>query len=284
MDSGAEPCASARTARRHGKHDHTARPLLSRVLQVHRRVLDWSLAKPLWLGGACLLLVLGTWAGYQALGSDLLPEMDEGGFILDYIMPAGSSLTETNRVLEHVERILKSTPEVEITSRRTGLQMGYAAVHEANTGDFTVKLKGKRNRAIDDIMADVREEIKATEPELDIEFTQVLQDMIDDLSNAPEPIQIKIFSNDPDVLAQIGPRVGDAISKIEGVVDVRRTASRTPSAARQPTSRSIQPSPAASASRRRSFRRRHVDSRWNTNQRSADRQRASLHRARAAGS
>ncbi len=48
-----------------------------------------------------------TYAGYQALGSDLLPEMDEGGFILDYIMPAGSSLTETNRVLQHVERILR---------------------------------------------------------------------------------------------------------------------------------------------------------------------------------
>ena len=92
-------------------------------------MLDWALAKPLWVGGACLLLVAGTWAGYQALGSDLLPEMDEGGFILDYIMPAGSSLSETNRVLEHVERILRATPEVEITSRRTGLQMGLAAVH-----------------------------------------------------------------------------------------------------------------------------------------------------------
>ena len=129
--------------------------------------------------------MVGTWAGYQALGSDLLPEMDEGGFILDYIMPAGSSLSETNRVLEHVERILHQTPEVESTSRRTGLQMGLAAVTEANTGDFTVKLKAKRSRAIDDVMAGVRAQIRATEPELDIEFTQVLQDMIGDLSYAP---------------------------------------------------------------------------------------------------
>src|SRR5208337_2638953 len=157
---------------------------------------------------------------YQLLGSDLLPEMDEGGFILDYIMPAGSSLSETNRVLEHVERILDATPEVEIISRRTGLQMGLAAVTEANTGDFTVKLKSKRNRGIDDVMEDVREQIKSTEPELDVEFTQVLQDMIGDLSNAPEPIQIKIFSSDPNLLAQLGPRVGDAIGKIPGVVDV----------------------------------------------------------------
>jgi CzcA family heavy metal efflux pump len=202
------------------REDKTGR-LMAAVIRVHRQLLDWSLAKPLWLGAACLLLVVGTWAGYQALGSDLLPEMDEGGFILDYIMPPGSSLAETNRVLEHVERILRETSEVESTSRRTGLQMGLAAVTEANTGDFTVKLKAKRSRAIDDVMADVRAQIKATEPALDVEFTQVLQDMIGDLSNAPEPIQIKLFANDPAMLEQLAPRVGDAIGKIDGVVDVQ---------------------------------------------------------------
>ena len=200
--------------------EHSAGRFLEAVLCVHRRVLDWSLARPLWLGVICVALVAATWFGYKALGSDLLPEMDEGGFILDYIMPAGSSLSETNRVLEHVERIIRSEPEVESTSRRTGLQMGLAAVTEANTGDFTVKLKSKRSRGIDEIMADVRAQIRSTEPELDIEFTQVLQDMIGDLSNAPEPIQIKIFSPDETLLTQLGPRVGDAIAKIPGVVDV----------------------------------------------------------------
>jgi len=199
---------------------HRAGRLLAGALQVHRRLLDWSLAKPLWLAAICVLLVVGTGVGYRALGTDLLPEMDEGGFILDYIMPAGSSLTETNRVLDHVERILHATPEVEATSRRTGLQMGLAAVTEANTGDFTVKLKARRSRAIDDVIADVRAEIKSTEPELDIEFTQVLQDMIGDLSNAPEPIQIKIFADDPALLEQLAPRVGEAITRIPGVVDV----------------------------------------------------------------
>jgi multidrug efflux pump subunit AcrB len=201
--------------------DHHAGRLMSRVIEVHRQLLEWSLAKPLLLGGACLLLVVASWGGYQLLGSDLLPEMDEGGFILDYIMPPGSSLSETNRVLQHVERILKDTPEVESTSRRTGLQMGLAAVTEANTGDFTVKLNAKRSRAIDDVIEDVRSQLRATEPGLDIEFTQVLQDMIGDLSNAPEPIQIKLFANDPTLLAQLGPRVGDAIGKIPGVVDVQ---------------------------------------------------------------
>ena len=82
-----------------GHKEHTTGRFMSRVLKLHHRVLDWALAKPLWLGLACLLLVIATYFGYRALGSDLLPEMDEGGFILDYIMPAGSSLSETNRVL-----------------------------------------------------------------------------------------------------------------------------------------------------------------------------------------
>jgi len=201
--------------------EHEAGRIMIGLLKTHKRALDWALAKPLWVGVACLLLVAGTWAGYQALGSDLLPEMDEGGFILDYIMPAGSSLSETNRVLNHVEHILRATPEVEITSRRTGMQMGLAAVTEANTGDFTVKLEAKRSRGIDDVMEDIRQQIRANEPELDIEFTQVLQDMIGDLSNAPEPIQIKLFNNDPALLTQLGPRVGDAIGKVAGVVDVQ---------------------------------------------------------------
>ena len=121
---------------------------------------------------------------------------------------------------DFMKRILQRTPEVETTSRRTGLQMGLAAVTEANTGDITVKLKDRRSRDISEVMEDVRQQIKSTEPELDVQFTQVLQDMIGDLSNAPEPVQIKLFSNNQQLLNELGERVGDAISKLPGVVDV----------------------------------------------------------------
>jgi CzcA family heavy metal efflux pump len=194
---------------------------MARVLNAHSTVLRWALAKPVLVGVSCLVLAIGTYLSYRLLGSDLLPAMDEGAFILDYIMPAGSSLTETNRVLTHVEQILHDTPEVQITSRRTGLQMGLAAVTEPNYGDFTVMLKTRRSRPIDDVISDIRAELKKTEPELDVEFTQVLQDMIGDLSNAPEPIQIKLFSNDQNLLNQLGPRVQEAIGKIPGVVDTQ---------------------------------------------------------------
>ncbi len=207
-------------------HEHHGR-LMQGVLNAHGRALAFSLRRPLVLGLACVALVIGTYFAYGGLGSDLLPAMDEGAFILDYIMPAGSSLQETNRVLQHVQQILKSTPEVTTTSRRTGLQMGLAAVTEANTGDFTVLLKNNRSRGIDDIMAGIREQILKTEPALDVEFSQVLQDMIGDLSNAPQPIQIQLYSPDIALLNSIGPRVADAIGKIPGVVDIQNGVDNT---------------------------------------------------------
>ena len=195
--------------------------VLGRVMDWHRSVLHWAISRPLMLAGACLLLAIATVLAYGALGSDLLPKMDEGAFILDYLSPAGTSLTETNRMLMHVEQILHATPEVEITSRRTGLQLGLAAVTEANRGDFTVRLKADRHRDIDEIISDVRERIQSSEPALDVEFAQVLQDMIGDLSNQPEDIVIKLFSNDNELLNRLGPRVETAIKKIPGVVDTK---------------------------------------------------------------
>ena len=194
--------------------------VLPRVMRIYERVLRTTIERPMVLVVASVLVIACAYGAYRFLGSDLLPEMDEGGFIVDYIMPAGSSLDETNRVITQVEQILRSTPEVESTSRRTGLQLGLAAVTEANTGDIAVKLKRKRDRAGDEVIADVREKINKQAPMLDVEFVQLLQDMIGDLTSAPEPIAIKLFAQDPALLATWAPRVGTAIKGIHGVVDV----------------------------------------------------------------
>ena len=190
-----------------------------RVVNFHERWLRQALERPRLLLVFSLVLIAVSYLCYHFSGSDLLPAMDEGGFVLDYIMPAGSSLAETNRVVGHVEQILRETPEVESTSRRTGLQLGLAAVTEANTGDVLVKLKSKRDRDVEEVMAEVRAKIKQQEPALDLDFIQVLQDMIGDLTSAPEPIQIKLFSENPKLLEEWAPKVADAIQKITGVVD-----------------------------------------------------------------
>jgi len=191
-----------------------------KILEFHQHWLQRALDKPLWLMGFVVVLVAASYVCYHFSGSDLMPEMDEGGFTLDYWTPAGASLAETNRMILHVEDIIKRVPEVESTSRRTGLELGLAAVTEANRGDILVKLKQKRSRDIDEVMEDIRQQVASQEPAVVFEFVQVLQDMIGDLTSEPEPIQIKLFSQNPDELRTWSPKVADSIRKIDGVVDV----------------------------------------------------------------
>ncbi len=191
-----------------------------KVVDFHAYWLRRALARPRWLAAMSLVLVAASYFCYRYSGSDLIPEMDEGGFTLDYWTPSGTSLTETDRMVSHMEQILNSVPEVESTSRRTGLELGLAAVTEANRGDILVKLKRERSRGIDDVIEDVRRKVTAQEPAVRVEFIQVLQDMIGDLTSEPEPIQIKLFSQDPVLLQSWAPRVAAAIGKIPGVVDV----------------------------------------------------------------
>ena len=192
-----------------------------RVVEFYERWLRFALDRPRWIAIFAAVLVVASYGCYQLLGTDLLPEMDEGGFIVDYLSPAGSSLQETNRMVSHIEQMLREIPEVESTSRRTGLELGLAAVTEANRGDIAVKLKSKRSRSGEEIISELRARVEKEEPGLEVEFVQVLQDMIGDLSNAPEPVQIKLFSPDPALLALWAPKVGDAIHDIKGVVDMR---------------------------------------------------------------
>lgn len=190
------------------------------LVSFYARVLRAALAHPAVLTILILVVISGAYFCYGALGSDLLPTIDEGGFILDYIMPAGSSLAETNKTVATVESILKSIPEVQNTSRRTGLQLGLAQVTEANTGDISVRLKRDRKRSGEEVIKEVREKVTAAEPYLQIEFVQLLQDMIGDLTSAPEPVEIKLFAQDPGVLREWAPKVGEQIRKIPGIVDV----------------------------------------------------------------
>jgi multidrug efflux pump subunit AcrB len=106
-------------------------------------------------------------------------------------------------------------PEVENTSRRTGLQLGLAAVTEPNTGDIAVKLKDGKRRPIDDIISEVRAKVRTQEPALDVDFTQVLQDMISDLTGGAQPVIVQLFSPDPEAIAAWAPRVADALGRIQ---------------------------------------------------------------------
>jgi CzcA family heavy metal efflux pump len=214
------PTLSLYFIRRTARAGHGHEGERGRVMLLYERVLRFSLEHRWALAVFAIALIAVSYLCYSRIGSDLLPAIDEGAFVFDYITPAGSSLQETNRIVSEFERIVRSVPEVATTSRRTGLQLGLAAVTEANRGDILVRLKDKRSRSVQEVIEEVRAKATRAQPNVDIEFTQILQDNIGDLTSAPEPVNIKLFSEDGSTLREWAPKVAAAIKKIPGVVDV----------------------------------------------------------------
>jgi CzcA family heavy metal efflux pump len=178
------------------------------------------LLKRSYLGPVLALVVLGaTLFLYLRIGSDFMPKMDEGSFVLDYTSPPGTSLDETNRMLTHVEKIIMSIPEVDSYSRRTGTQMGFF-ITEPNNGDFLIRLKNKRSRSVFDIIDDVRQKVESTEPALRIDFMQAMQDLIGDLTTEPAPIVIKVFGPNQETIEAKAGEIANLIQAVPGVVDV----------------------------------------------------------------
>jgi len=203
-----------------GSRDHESEegPLLTRLINAYEWLLAHALARR-----RLVLIVIGalavlTFFIYKGLGSEFLPEFEEHGFILDYVAPPGASLDETDRMLRHVEAMLKETPEVDGYSRRTGAQLGLAGVTEPNTGDFAVKLKD--NASTDEVTSALRHKIESTEPALRVEFLGILSDLIGDLVSTPQPIEIRVFNEDAAALHRTATEIAAVIGKVDGVVDV----------------------------------------------------------------
>jgi CzcA family heavy metal efflux pump len=181
--------------------------------------LGWGLGHSKSMIAISLLIAAGMVLLYTRLGSSFLPEMDEGAFVLDYIMPPGSSLMETDRVLKHIEHLLRETPEIESYSRRTGARLALA-IAEPNTGDFLVKLKPGRKRSFEEITGDLRGRIVRSQPAIEVEFPHVLEDLIGDLSWSPNPIEMKIFHAEEATHQAFAREIEHWLERIDGVVDI----------------------------------------------------------------
>jgi CzcA family heavy metal efflux pump len=201
-------------------HRTESAKVIEPVNRAYERAVRWSLGhRAMVAGGALVMVLLGAFL-YTRLETGFLPEMDEGGYVLDVLTPAGTSLDETNHILQEIEQRVAKMPETEEFSRRTGTELGLYAT-EQNKSDILVKLKprSQRKRSVDEVMDDMRAQIAQNIPGIDVEFTQILQDMLGDLEGSPEPVEIKIFGNDSNVLEQVAATVGPKIESIPGVVD-----------------------------------------------------------------
>jgi CzcA family heavy metal efflux pump len=202
----------------HPGHDEEGGFLLRRLVRLYERAVSTALAHRFITLAFCLLTLVAGAALYLRLESDFLPPMDEGGFVIDYYTPPGTSLSETNRQLLQAEAVLRAIPEVESYSRRTGARLALA-IAEPNTGDFLVKLRTDRKRATDDVIAELRQKLNTQVPGAHWEFPGILTDLIGDLLWAPKPIEIKLYSTDLNFLTQQGPRIEEQLKKVAGVVD-----------------------------------------------------------------
>jgi len=190
------------------------------IHSLYRRFMTRLLRAPLLVLFIILPLALVGFFAFKNVQSGFMPTMDEGGFIIDYHAPPGTSLTETDRLMGQVEAILQALPEVQTYSRRTGLGLG-GDLNEANQGDFFVRLKAGPRRGIEEIMDDLRTQVQHRVPGLAIETAQLMEDLIGDLTSVPQPIEIKIFSDDEATLQKIATQVAGAISSVPGVVEVK---------------------------------------------------------------
>ncbi len=170
------------------------------------------------------LLIMGclAWLIYfilPKLETGFLPEMDEGSIVLDYASPPGTSLEETDRMLKEIEKIIIAIPEVDAYSRRTGTQMGFF-ITEPNSGDYLIQLKKNRARTTEEVISEIRQKAEATQPALRVDFGQVIGDMLGDLMTSVQPIEIKVFGNNPENLKELSRQVADVVSSTEGTADV----------------------------------------------------------------
>lgn len=193
--------------------------LMDSLHKFYGKLLRLSFKKALFIYGTIILLIIAGFLSYRHLSTGFMPSMDEGGFVLDYITPPGTSLKETDRILNQVQEIIKKNPYVATYTRRTGLQLG-GGLTEPNTGDFFIRLKQFPRPPIKNIMENIREKIIANVPGIHIEMAQLIEDMTGDLIGSPEPIEIKIYSDNSKTLYRLAPKVANLINKIPGVIEV----------------------------------------------------------------
>jgi CzcA family heavy metal efflux pump len=215
----AVPVLAAHFLREEDANEREGGRFATRFNHWYSRLMKRVLGRPAWLLLVVVPLLLVAYLSYRRVGSGFMPSMDEGGFILDYRARPGTSLSETDRLLRQVGAILQATPEIDTYSRRTGLQLG-GGLTEANEGDFFIRLKPTPRRDIDEVIDEVRQKVEKNVPGLDIEMAQLMEDLIGDLTAVPQPIEVKLYSDDSDLLRTTAVAVAAAIGRIPGVVDV----------------------------------------------------------------
>ena len=214
------PLVAARLLRpRRTAGAHRTGALSTRYAWALRRVLHRPAAAAVGVGA---LVVLGLLVASR-IPSGFLPEMDEGAFVLDYFLPAGTSLEATNAAALRIESILAQTPAIVNWTRRTGAELGPVTATQLNRGDIAVLLKPRRTRPdAEEVIDEVRARLEREMPGVRIEFVQILEDVLNDLAGNPRPLEVRILGEDREVLVRLAAEVERRIRETPHLVDYYR--------------------------------------------------------------
>ena len=193
------------------------------LLSVYEPALRWTLGHRKAVYGITAAVVVVTLLVGRGLGTDFMPSMDEGAFELNFTMPPGTSLEETNRALHQVEGVLANNPNIVGYGALTGLDPSGFFPAPQNSGNIRATMLQRDERpgkeGVDPIFDDLRTQISAAVPIIKFTITQILQDLLNDLSNAPATVEIKIFGNDQQMLMRLAHQVDAKIRNVPGIVD-----------------------------------------------------------------
>jgi len=195
--------------------------LLRRIKRWYGPALDRCLRHPRVVALVTVLLAGPCIAFGFSIGSDFMPQLDEGAFLLQTVLPAEAALDEVDRLNHRVEDILREVPEVEDVVRRTGRAERTEDPMPHTVSDVLVVLELERTRDLAAIEEDMRERLEHL-PGVTVLFTTPLGMRIDEgLGGTPADLSVRIFGPDLDELARFAEQAEEIVRGIEGIADLR---------------------------------------------------------------
>jgi heavy metal efflux system protein len=156
-----------------------------------------------------------------AVGSDFMPKLDEGAFLLQTVLPPEASLEQVDRLNHRVEDVLREFPEVEDVVRRTGRAERTEDPMPHTVSDVLVVLKPTRARSLDELRDAMRDELDHV-PGVSLLFTTPLGMRIDEgLGGTPADLAVRIFGPDLDELERLSRQAREIMARVDGVTDLR---------------------------------------------------------------
>ncbi|WP_338870524.1 efflux RND transporter permease subunit [Myxococcus stipitatus] len=195
--------------------------LIRKVKEVYAPLLEHCMRRAGLVRLVALVITLPALGLAFAVGSDFMPRLDEGAFLLQTVLPPEASLEEVDRLNHLVEDVLLGFPEVEDVVRRTGRAERTEDPMPHTVSDVLVVLKKERGRGLEELEDAMRVAV-AKVPGVNVLFTTPLGMRIDEgLGGSPADLSVRIFGPEMETLATLGEKARAILAQVDGVEDLR---------------------------------------------------------------